>query len=282
MDPASLSHLSPKRRALYADVEAPGDWDLIFENAEKVADAYWRDPVLDYLYEHAREPKLKRNDWTRQAHVASSIEFLLEDFFGGKAPPNIESMFDPTARAEAVRAMTSPRGVLAMTFHGGFAVLLRFFFNRFLDQSFIIDNKTRPKFRSVGAGNPGAALFGGLRALGEGRAVYVAPDGENGRHTGEIQVLGANFPVTDGAPFLAYETGCQTVCFHMRRDGRIFVPVAEPGPARAPEENFKDFRARLFEFYQDRIEDHFTGDPHSLCLSKAWRGKLRQAMEEGQ
>jgi hypothetical protein len=280
-DPVALSRLPPERQALYAGLDYLHNPDVIFENAEKVADAYGApDPVFDYLYAHARPPAPPREVWMRQALVASSIQFLLDDFFSRKVLWRLEDRLDPAAKADAVRAMSSPRGVLALSFHGGFATLPRHFFSQFVDDSLVIDTKTRPEFRSVGATNPGAALFGALRALGEGRSVFVAPDGLLGRHSGQIEVLGAICAMTDGAPFLAYETGCDTVWHVMRRNGRLFVPVAEPGPRRVPGETFAEFRQRLFGFYRDKIEEHLTGDPQNLALGKPWRWLLKQAMNE--
>ena len=279
MDPSALVGVNPRNLELYAGLDSLDDPDLIFENAEKIADVYGSDPVFGYLYGHARTPVLA-DVWMRQASVATGLAFLLDDFFGNKPPPRLETMFDPAALARAARTMSSPRGVLVLSFHGGFAALVRHFFHRFVDDSLIIDAKTRSKFRSLGANNPGAALFGAIRALGDGHSVFVAPDGMLGRLAGQIEVLGANCPVTDSAPFLAYETGCDTVWHIMHRRGRLFVPVAEPGPRRAPGETFAEFRLRLMGFYRDKIEDHFTGDPQNLALSKRWRWLLKQAMRK--
>lgn len=278
---ASLSRLTPKKQALYAGLERPDDPRLILENAKKVADVRPPDPALGYLHAHTRATELPAAAWIRRARVAASIEDLLEDFFSHRSPWRLREMFDPESAAMAAQAMVSPRGVLALTFHGGFAALLPHFFVQFLAGGLVVDVKARAKFASLGANDPGAALFGALRALGEGRSVYVAPDGSFGKHAGCIQVLGASCPVSDGAPFLAYESGCDTVWYAMRRTREMFVPVVEPGPSRAEGETFAQFRTRLLGFYRDRIEEHFTGDPRSLVLHKAWRQRLLQAMEGG-
>jgi hypothetical protein len=64
----------------------------------------------------------------------------------------------------------------------------------------------------------------------------------------------------------------------MLRKGRLFTPIVVPGPSRAPGESFKGFRTRLMGFYRDRIEEHFTGAPENLAISKGWRRRLKAAM----
>jgi lauroyl/myristoyl acyltransferase len=278
MDPAALNQVDPRRRMFYADLDRPDDPTLILENAQKVADARGSDPVIDYLHAHARPASAPGEAWIRQALVASSIEFLLEDFFAAKSPWRLREMFDPESGPQAAQAMRSPRGTLALTFHGGFAALSRHFFASYVDGGLVVDEKARPKFNSVGADDPGAALFAALRALQQGRPVCLAPDGRGGRPARRIRVLGASCPVTDGAAFLAYETGCDTVWYVIGRDGRTFSPVVEAGPSRAPGETFEEFRARLMAFYSGKIEAHFAGPPQNLTLLKVWRQRFSQAM----
>ncbi len=280
MDPATPGYGDLGRQRLYVGLDRPDDPRLILENAEKVADAHGPDHVFDYLYRHARAPQAPREVWTRQVLVATCVGFILQDFFARESPSSVRSLFAPDAATQAARAMSSPRGVLALTFHGGFAALLPHFFIDFLDDSLVIDLKTRKRFGSVGADDPGAALFGALCALRDGRSVYLAPDGPLGKLTERIQVLGVSRPVSDSAAFLAFETSCDTVWYDMRRNGRLLVPVAEPGPSRAPGETFKEFRMRLMEFYRSKIEEHFTGDPQNLAVCEAWRWSLKQAMRE--
>ncbi len=278
MDPEALDHIDPQRRALYANLDRPDDPALILENAEKVADARKPEPVLEYLHARALAPSSPREIWIRQAMVASSMEYLLEDFFSGRSPWRLRDMFDAASVLRAAEAMRSPRGVLALTFHGGFLGLVRHFPAEFVDGSLVIDAETRPKYRSVGANNPGAALLAALHALQEGRSVCIAPDGSAGRRAASIRVLGADCPVADGAAFLAHETGCDTVWYAIRREGRAFVPVVEPGPSRTRGETLPEFRARLMAFYSGKIAEHFTGDPQNLVLLNGWSRRFFHAM----
>ena len=278
--PVALSARHLKRQALYVNLDNPRDPDLLFENAEKVADIHGPLPVLDYLYDFAREPKLPREAWTRQALVATCIQYLLGDFFYGEPPWSMTHLFDPVARDQAVRALASPRGLVALTFHGGFAVGLLHFFAAFVNDGLMIAPKARAQFGSLSARDSGPTLFAALRALGEGRTVHIAPDGQFGRARSDIQVLGASCPVSDGAAFLAYETGCDTAWYVMLRKGRMFAPLVLPGPSRAPGESFNEFRTRLQCFYEERIEEQLTGAPESLAISLTWRKPLQAAMEQ--
>lgn len=267
-----------KRQALYVDVADPGDPDLLFENAEIVADTHGPWPALDYLYEFAREPKLPREAWTRRVMVASCIEYLLEDFFYQTPPWEMIGMFDPERIDEAVRALSSPRGMVAMTFHAGFSVNVIHFFAAFLKDGLMISPTARTEFGALSAKDPARTLIAALRALRDGRSICIAPDGEVGKPRGTIQLLGAECAVNDGAAFLAYESGCDTALFTMLRNGRLFVPLVVPGPSRAAGETFKAFGKRLMEFYRDRIEEHFLGDPDNLAISKEWRRRLKAAV----
>ena len=272
VDAEWLGHVSPERHALYVGIDGLDNPDLLLGNAERVADRRLDDPVLDYLYERAREPRPSRQVWIREALVSSSFEFILEDFFTRNSPYRVRDLFDPAARAEAARRLSSPRGMLALTFHGGYGALSPHLFADVLQNSLIVEVKSRGKFRSVNAKKSGAALFAALRVLREGGSVYLTPEGPFGKRTGKIEVLGASLSVSDGAAFLAYETGCETGWYVMRRDGQKLVPVIEPGPSRDPGDTYADFRSRLFQFYRDRIEEQLTGDPRNLALHFWWRG----------
>jgi hypothetical protein len=263
---------------MYAGVPQPEDPHLLFENAEMVADVVKPNPALGYLYDHAREPKAPRESWIRQAHVATCAELILKDFFRHLSLQELEVLFDPEAGARAARAMSSPRGVLALTFHGGYSTLLRHSFTARTDHGVIIGPLAAAKFRMLDGNDPGAALFAALRTLNEGHAVYVAPDGPFGKPAGSIEVLGATCPVAAGAPFLAYETGCDTVFFTLKRNGRLLAPHVAPGPSRDPDETLETFQARLIGFYRDRIEACLTGDPQNVALAARWGKKFYGAM----
>jgi hypothetical protein len=281
MDSATAYPGDPTRQWMYANLSRPDDPHLIFENAALVADVLEPNPVLAYLYGHVREPKPSQDAWTRRAHVATCAECVLKDFFRHHNPARVSTLFDPDAADEAVRAMSSPRGVLALTFHGGFTTMLKHFFAGRMDGGVIIGIKTTPKFRMLAASDSGAALFAAMRTLNEGHAVYVAPDGPFGKPAGSIELLGANCPVSASTPFLAYETGCDTVFYTLRRKGRLLAPHVTPGPSRGSGETFKAFRTRLMGFYRDRIEECLTGDPDNLALAGKWARKFDEAMGFG-
>ena len=77
-------------------------------------------------------------------------------------------------------------------------------------------------------------------------------------------------PVADGAPFIAYETGCETFWLGVerRRDG--FAPNFVQGPSRRAGERFAQFRERWFSFYGGQIQRTLTGDPANLTLRPQW------------
>ena len=270
--------LPEKRRAFYATLEGADDLSRLVETAEKMAAKPRDNEVLDFLYRHTRVPLSSPEEWKAEVRCATSIEILLRDLFNEYAPSMFGPVFEPVASTQAAEWLQS-RGALFLTLHSGFARLLRLFFQLFLPSGLMIQNFKFSQ-RSLDASNPAAALFGAMRALEDGRPVYIAPDGPFGTPAGAIEVLGASCAVTGGAAFLAYETRCETAWCALRRDGRAFIPVIERGPKREDGESFPEFRDRLMGFYASMIESVFTGDPRSLALSGTWRNLFLKVILE--
>src|SRR6185312_9719453 len=81
---------------------------------------------------------------------------------------------------------------------------------------------------------------------------------------------GATAAGRGGAAFLAHASGCNTAWYNFARDGRRFVPVIEPGPARADGESLAAFSQRLHDFFAMKVGDVFTGDPRNIMLFGRW------------
>jgi hypothetical protein len=124
--------------------------------------------------------------------------------------------------------------------------------------------------RFISVKDPNAALFVGVRAIQDGNPILIAADARAGTYKSSIRVLGIDVPMADGAPFIAYETGCDTIWLSVERFEQKFVPTFVPGPARRTGEKFDAFRERWFSFYTDQVNRILTGDPRSLALRAQW------------
>jgi hypothetical protein len=223
------------------------------------------DGVLKHLYSHSRYDAMAYEEWKRQVVRAAATDLALRKMLRRKPDAALADLVDPVARADIVQRLSSPSGMLVLAFHGGFSLLVRRLFTHLMNDSL-----------SIAAGGQHQAsrgayvLLAAHRALRAGKTVGLAPDGRWGKQTGTIPVLGAHRSVSDGGPFLAHATRCDTAWFALRRSDGGFVPDIVAGPRHDGGETFAAFRERFFRFYAERIEAAFTGEPRSLSLTSSW------------
>jgi hypothetical protein len=276
---ATIAALPVKRQAFYAGLE---DLHLdnaarLFKNARQVSKRIQFDAVvLNYLFSKSRSD-LPRLEWLREVRYTMAIDAILRDFFRPAPIERLSPVMDQEALANVLKQTVSPKGVLVLAFHGSFPTLVRKFFDQF--QGGLMIQKSGGGALAA-KNDPGAALFISMRALLEGKHVFVAPDGPFGKVQRTIRVLDVECPVAGGAPFLGYETRCETVWLAAKRDENGFAPVAEWGPRRESGETAEQFEDRLFRFYSDRIEASLTGDPRNLAISGRWMHHLRHALTQ--
>lgn len=273
----TIAALPVKRQTLYAGLEDLhlDDAARLFENARTVCERIRIDPqVLNYLFSKSRSG-LPRQDWVREVRFAMGVDAIVRDFFRPAPITELDAVIDHAAAAQVLSRAVSSHGVLVLVFHGSFPTLVRKFFDQF--QGGLMIQKSGGGALAA-KNDPGAALFVAMRALMDGKHVFVAPDGPFGKVTRSIAVLDVKCPVAAGAPFLAFETRCETIWFAVERGEKGFAPVAEWGPRRASGETAEQFEDRLFRFYGDRIEASLTGAPRNLAISGRWMHHLRVAL----
>lgn len=262
-----------ERFAIYQGLEGLGRGELLLENARKLKDRIEL-PVfaLDYLYERSRSGS-PRGAWEDEIRVSMAVNRLISDYFKADDIKRIDPLVDQSVLGDVAERLTSRRGTLVLASHEGFPMLVRSTFNRLFSNGAMIQRSAAGGAMSV-QDDTRTALFLTLRALLEGRNAFVAPDGPYGKRTGTISVLGVPCPVADGAPFLAYETRCNTAWLNVLRTEEGFRPVVELGPVRSKDESFDEFRARLFHFYAGKLEEGLTGDPKNISIAH-WRKNYR-------
>jgi hypothetical protein len=223
--------------------------------------------VLNYLYKKSRWHPMSRTDWETAVRTACSISSSMRT-----SPGNIQ--FNMEAVAEAFGKLKSmgdtSTGILMMTFHGAFHIAVLQLFTQVCEAGTILAHQVTFRKRIKTTHNSRDALFTALRALQEGHNVLMSPDGMQGRRCVRYKVLGGTLMSGDGAAFLAHTANCNTAWFTVVREGDRFIPVIEPGPRRHSDETPNEFSQRLKNFYAEKVEGIFAGDPRNIVLMGHW------------
>lgn len=262
----------------------------LFSNAEALSgrlDLPQR--MLDRLYNASRHSSMPRADWERQVKSAFCADHITKDFtklddnlarwLGGPATDPVGTI--KRRIDDALRDIDRSKGILLVTFHGGFARLTLGLYCQLFEKGLIVlggtgIRRSKDKDKSVderyivAPGNERSALFRAVRTIQDGGMVWLGPDAPFGNHTSSIEMLGVSVPIAEGAPFIAHQTNCNTVWLSFVREGAGLAPVVAIGPRRGEKEKYGEFKARWLEFFRERVEDFLTGDPRNLALRTHW------------
>ena len=261
-------------RPIYAEIERPADPARLFENARRISTSLRPSgALLDHLFANSVCTRMNRAEWENEFLTSMAVDLLLRDFFRPVPLMKLGQYLDHAAAAETFAQLSSARGMVLVAFHGSFVVLVRKLFEQ-VNGGFMVQTggQDAPSPQSDSRG----VLFVAMRALQEGRHVYLAPDGPYGSRNYSVGVFGIQRKVGEGAPFLAFHTGCETGWWSVARCDERFSPIVEPGPRRQEGENYDRFRDRFFRFYASKIEAVLTGDPQNLALSEGWISRLER------
>jgi hypothetical protein len=231
--------------------------------------------VLDYLYGRSRYQEMEASAWREDVRLATAVESVLAD--ERFIPRLVKRLVDMSVR-EKLRAHVAPgEAAIILIFHGGFTSMTRPLLRLLLDDKL----EMRAKGTEFGVrDDPATALFAARARLLDGKPLVIGADGEHGKMTGSIDVLGAQCPVADGPPFLAHLTGCSTLWFAAVRSEDGFAHQIIQGPRREDGEPFVEFRSRFYEFYARCLTDWFSGDPRNLAMRQRWIKKFSQARKK--
>ena len=239
--------------------------DALQEARARAADVALKSQLMDFLYSKTRYSSISRGDWEEQVRIATALDENITRRGSAALLREIGQSIDRAIKAKIKRQLTSAPTV-AVCYHGGFSVPRRKLFARMFPEGVVIAASGKH------AAHDGAfALFAAREAVLDRRPALMSPDGRFGREAGTINVLGAQLPVTEGAPFLAHTTNAAVVWFALLRKENGFTLEVSPGPQPDKGERFSDFRDRFYRFYVDRLEEAFTGDPSNLPLSVNWK-----------
>jgi hypothetical protein len=251
--------------------------------------------LLERLYSNSRFRELGREEWERRLrtafcvdHITSDAGQLIPHFTQKKIPlegnRSLDVLIDLDAAKAAFAQLKSSQGALFVLLHGGFTGLVISTFRRMKNGVIVgrgaAGRPATPNYIGTDT-DPRTALFQMMRAIEDGKSVLVAPDALIGTMASSMQVLGSNVPMADGTPFIAFESGCETVWISMQRKGDFFTPNLVPGPVRSGGEGFKSFKQRRLDFYAGEVEGLLRGDPINLAVRPGrWAMFLNAPIEQ--
>lgn len=293
-----FTHLGPKNLRLLAQIkyrgcDSIGRGELVRASLTVASRFDLMFGLLDRLHANSKYPEMPRTDWVREVTQAFALDHVLSDSRAlaliastpGKHLAEVESKQEATIDMDALRRGFPPpqdsKGTLVAIFHGGFLNLNWQAFVAGARNGLIFSLSSGPRIISVEQ-NPAAALYLGVRAIEDGRSILMAADARVGKRASTITVLNIPVPIADGAPFIAYETGCDTVWLSVERIEERFVPIFVPGPTPRSGEKFNAFRERWFSFYADQLNRTLTGDPRNIALRLQWARLLAATLDRQQ
>lgn len=181
-----------------------------------------------------------------------------------------------TAEAKRVfQDLDRSHGVLLSTFHGGFLKIATFFFvTETPDPHWVTSGRAdRQKLNIISVrDNERTAAFQTVKALMQGKAVLMAPDGPHygTSSAATIEVLGLKTTISHGAALMAYEANSETGWISALRQGDMFVPQFVPGPRRRKGEIYSNYRDRWLSFYEERLNCALSSGPENLIPFGRW------------
>lgn len=293
-----ISRFDPKHGRLLAKLKYKGahpfDSDDILGIAGDIVDRFDLPPSLEErLHAAALSSQSPRQEWAAQVKQAFAIDTVLADrpalfnLFRNDADASrkmrltaANDLLDQDEIMRGFKYLNPALGTLVTGFHGGFVNLTSNVFFMGTKNGLMMARIAGPNL--ISNQDPKAALFQGVRSILDGQSIFVAADARAGKYKSTIRILDVDVPVADGAPFIAYETNCETVWLGVERSRHGFTPVFAQGPSRREGERFVAFRERWLSFYAYQIHRVLTGDPRNLTLRMQWATLFSKRLDPNQ
>ncbi len=220
--------------------------------------------------------------WRRRLSTAFAVDHVARDWkFLSKNAAQKQSLLEAATDVEELKQfflkLNCTKGLLLLTFHSGFVLAAQMMCGRYGNNSMGLGLLKTGKEGPGAREDPAGALFRAMKHLTGGGTLLIAPDGRQGTNYSIVRVLGGQYRVGHGAPFLAFETGCETGWYTAGLRNNRIVPIFVAGPTRKEGERFAEFRDRLLDFYACQISAHLAGDPGNLALNSYWLDYFKNA-----
>lgn len=248
----------------------------ISQHAGPIVDRAWQHTdeinintkLVEKLFACRQQTSMPRSDWEHRFRFAAALESLTDDYAFSDA--EMAPLFHPDT-GKRLQEVADRQAALYVIGHVGFTAARNYFIRKFLKNSIPFrPSLNRPPY--VWEKNDGrTALFCGLRALSSGTSIVLAPDGSMGTLRSPVEVLGSEASISTGAIFLAHETKLAVIWLNVEFRNGCFVPILMKAPQALPKEKLKDYQLRFVNFYQDMLNQYFTGDPDNLVIRNRWK-----------
>jgi len=239
--------------------------------------------ISAFLYANRSDKNVSYLKWLEKVRAAELVKHIQADAWSvakllkeGKLDraliprfPDIGQLVDRERTMAFFQSLDTSRGLLLTTFHGAYVPFATICFLRFMPDQYVLGINAGANQINAVADRRGAA-YRAVKALQGGKTLLMAPDGRALGQTSNITVFGLPLEVADGAPAIAYESGCKTGWYTVIRVGDRLVPEYDEGPTRIAGENFEMFKNRWWKYYASRIERCFAGDAINISLRAFW------------
>ncbi|MIL10015.1 hypothetical protein BZU93_29590, partial [Salmonella enterica subsp. enterica] len=251
-------------------VEAFSDYRALSENlARRIVVPEW---VENKLFHLRPDKEQSLDDWREQIRRAAASEQVARDVI--LTGVDLSDYFHPDAPAVLERLYNLPNPAIVLTSHFGHRLARSYLTRMTRGKMFVLNMKG--KDANYTWSNPVEAAMVAMRALGEGRKVFVAPDGPRGTDRADIDVSGYKLDVAHGIHTIGYDCRANIAWLHVEVHPEGFLPVLdESGPSYEQGDTKRSYAARVDKYYAGRIESVLEGDPAQLLVLPGHEYRLR-------
>lgn len=239
--------------------------------------------IYKFVYSHDKSNSISYDEWAKSVRYGYALDIVSNDRF----PADLARFKDALLRRiepsiQDMRLNLDPNvGCVVLISHNGYVQLRKDCFDKLWPSGLHLSVADSPpknpltsqsdifingKFICVyrnGVGFEGS-LLSAVRALGSGKSVLMAPDGNHRKSAMNITVLGKNFPIATGGAFMSYESGAPVYWLRVDAIGQNLKLVLEEGPKKNSGEKYKDFLSRYLQFCESAINEEMTRRPNSM------------------
>lgn len=257
-------------------------------------------PVSRFLFEHRADKSVPFSHWFAALQSSELFKHIVADANtiydlnrkGGAAdksryprPPKLAALVDVDHAKSRFAELDLCTGLLLCTIHDAHLNVAKKCSALCVPQRYLLATKEGPNRIVISKTSSDlASAFQAVKVLRSKKLLLMVADAgtRRSKQNSQTSILGRSVSFADGAPTIAYESGCATGWYTVARKGDRFVPVIEPGPRREPKESFQDYKERWWNFYTSQVEKLFTGDPRNITLWYFWPKLFRSATSADQ
>lgn len=260
------------------------------------------DLLLKWTYARRKDKSIGFADFEKRAAWGHNASQFIRDYLGALSKAD-DLGFDPdqlkSLRHEAgsiceeidfsvmTDTLASGRSIVVTIAHVGFMNLL---VRQFRDVDFPLvhigansvkaDKATNDNY-FLARGNVQAAFLKLIKKLRkEPAVVLIAPDGPYGSDMKDLDFLGTQIQLAQGAPMIAYQTKAKSVYLGSTWSGDTVKPYFREGPTPTTETDRETWNDTWFEFYLNCMKEVVEGPPENMRLYSGIWNTIRSSLHQ--